>query len=230
MGIILTDLSKAFDCILHGLLLTKLKCYGLSRQACLLLSYITDRKQRVKMGPSCSEWRSVAQGVPQGCIVEPLIFNTFINNVFYVLKSIYNSYNYADDNTLLNNHPDTSDISLCVSDMNIPLKPCLKWLGVLLDYERNFLDHVTDVCKRASRQLNAVPRVAKYLNKDCLVKLFHAFIISNFSYCVTSQVLSKGKIYRKAALRMVFNDHDADYNQLLSMSDDEASDLQYFYR
>ena len=51
VGIILMDLSKAFDCIPHGLLLTKLKCYGLSDQACLLLkSYISDRKQRVKVG------------------------------------------------------------------------------------------------------------------------------------------------------------------------------------
>ena len=184
--------------------------------------------------------------------MKPLIFNTFIDNIFYVLKTIYNSHNYADDNTLLNtyhsiadlkynletsatvaihrldvnrmksnqakfqamvlnNHPDASDISLCVNDMSIPLKPCVKWLGVLLDYERNFLDHVTDVCKRVSRQLNAVQRVAKYLDKDWLMKLFHAFIISNFSYCVTSQVLSKGKKY-KSCSAYGFNDHDADYN------------------
>ena len=54
------------------------------------------------------------------------------------------------------------------------------------------------------------------------------------SYPISVTVLlvkyyQKGR-YTKAALRMVFNDHDADYNQLLSMSDDEASDLQYFYR
>ena len=225
VGIILMDLSKAFDCIPHGLLLTKLKCYGLSDQACLLLkSYITDRKQRVKVGHSRSEWGSVAQGVPQGSILGPLIFNIFLNDIFYVLEKVCNLYNYADDNTLLNTHhsiadlkysletsatvaiqwfdvngiksnrakfqamilnnqPDTSDISLCVNDMNIPLKPCVKLLGVFLDCELNFSDHVTHVCKRASRQLNAVRRVAKYLNKDCLMKLFHAFIISNLNYC-----------------------------------------------
>ena len=70
---------------------------------------------------------------------------------------------------ILNNQPDTSDISLCVNDMNIPLKPCVKLLGVFLDYELNFSDHVTHVCKRVSRQLNAVRRVAKYFNKDCLM-------------------------------------------------------------
>ena len=48
VGVILMDLSKAFDCIPHGLLLTKLKSCGFLDQACLLLkSYITDRKQRV---------------------------------------------------------------------------------------------------------------------------------------------------------------------------------------
>ena len=74
---------------------------------------------------------------------------------------------------ILNNQPDTGDISLCVNDMNIPLKPCVKLLGVFLDYELNFSDHVTHVCKRAPRQLNGVWRVAKYIDEDCLMKLFH---------------------------------------------------------
>ena len=71
----------------------------------------------------------------------------------------------------------------------------------------------------------AVRRVAKYLNKDCLMKLFHAFIISNFNYCAIvwhfcskSSTIKMEKI-QKAALRVVFNDYDADYNQLLSMSE-----------
>ena len=37
-----------------------------------------------------------------------------------------------------NNHPNTSDISLCANEMSIPLKPCVKLLGVFIDYERNF--------------------------------------------------------------------------------------------
>ena len=105
VGIILMDLSKAFDCIPHGLLLTKLKCHDISDQACLLLkSYISDRKQRIKVGHSRSEWGSVAQGVPQGSILGPLIFNIFINDIFYVLENVCNLYNYAGDDTLLNTH------------------------------------------------------------------------------------------------------------------------------
>ena len=52
------------------------------------------------MGHSRSEWGSVAQGVPQGSILGPLIFNIFINDIFYALKKVCNLYNYADDNTL----------------------------------------------------------------------------------------------------------------------------------
>ena len=104
-GIILVYLSKAFDCIPYGLLLTKLKCVGLSDQACLLLkSYISDRKQRVKVALSRGEWGSVAQGVPQRFILGPLIFNIFINDILYVLENVCNLCNYADDNILLNTH------------------------------------------------------------------------------------------------------------------------------
>ena len=86
---------------------------------------------------------------------------------------------------ILNNHPDLSDMSVCVNDMNILLKSCVKLLGVFIDYELNFSDHITYLCKRALRQVNAVRRVAKYFDKDCLMKLFYAFVISNFSYCAT---------------------------------------------
>ena len=102
-GLVLMDLSKAFDCVPHGLLLTKLKYYGLTDQACWLLkSYISDRKQRVKIGISRSAWGPVDHGVPQGSILGPLILNISINDLFYAMDYVCSVYNYADDNTLLN--------------------------------------------------------------------------------------------------------------------------------
>jgi hypothetical protein len=64
---VLMDLSKAFDCLPHDLLLYKLKTYGLSEQAVqLLASYLQDRKQCVRLGNSVSPWVDIVKGVPQG--------------------------------------------------------------------------------------------------------------------------------------------------------------------
>ena len=101
---ILMDMSKAFDCLPRDLLLGKLRAYGLTTSACALVrSYLSNRKQRVKLGPHCSEWANTSKGVPQGSILGPLLFNVFINDIFNVINKS-TLYNYADDNTLSYSH------------------------------------------------------------------------------------------------------------------------------
>ena len=97
---VLMDLSKAFDCLPHDLLLLKLKSYGFSDNALeLVTSYLTNRKQCVKLGSLCSSYQPLVKGVPQRSILGPLLFNVFINDIFsFVTDS--SLYNYADDNTL----------------------------------------------------------------------------------------------------------------------------------
>ncbi len=56
-GMILMDLSKAFDCMPHDLLIAKLNVYGLGMQGLrLIANYFSDRRQRVKIGSTYSEW------------------------------------------------------------------------------------------------------------------------------------------------------------------------------
>ena len=101
---VLMDLSKAFDCLPHDLLLVKLQAYGLSVKACALISsYLSGRRQQVRLGPHCSDWCDIIKGVPQGSIIGPLLFNLFINDIFHVLDRS-SLHNYADDNTLSYSH------------------------------------------------------------------------------------------------------------------------------
>ena len=78
------DLSKAFDCLDHNLRISKLHAYGFSRRALALIhSYFNERKQRVKVNCTFSEWKESTKSVSQGYVLELLLFNTFINDIFF---------------------------------------------------------------------------------------------------------------------------------------------------
>ena len=100
---LLTDLSKAFDCLPYKLLLSKLHAYGVDRNACLIIfSYFTDRKQRVKLGDCLSNWRQILKGAPQGSLFGPFMYNVFSNDLLFILDKLndISVYNYADDTTI----------------------------------------------------------------------------------------------------------------------------------
>ena len=77
-GTLLTDLSNAFDCLNHDLLLAKLNAYGLSLPALRMIqSYLSNRKQRTKINSDFSSWEEILFGVPQGSILGPFFLTYF---------------------------------------------------------------------------------------------------------------------------------------------------------
>ena len=110
VAVISMDLSKAFDTIPHGLLLAKLKAYGVNSRSCMLLKdYLHGRMQRVKAGDTSSDWQEVRRGVPQGSVLGPVFFNIFINDLFLQIKTVQLNM-YADDGQLYT--ADTDPVSL----------------------------------------------------------------------------------------------------------------------
>ena len=78
------DLSKAFDTIIHDLLIAKLKTYGFSKEAVnLMKSYLKNREQRVQINNKFSSQRDVFSGVPQGSIDDPFFQFFLRSDTFY---------------------------------------------------------------------------------------------------------------------------------------------------
>ena len=106
VGTIAVDLSKAFDSLPHGLLVAKLSAYGVELPACkLLCGYLYNRHQRVKICDAKSDWLNIEKG----SILGPLLFNVFMNDMFFIDSDV-TIYNHADDNCIAYAHNDIDNI------------------------------------------------------------------------------------------------------------------------
>ena len=89
VGVIIMNLSKAFDDLNHDLLSVKLETYGLDNNAVSFMrSYLKNRVQRCKINNSFSEWAKISAGVPRGSILGPLFFNIIINDIFLFFSKV----------------------------------------------------------------------------------------------------------------------------------------------
>ena len=88
---------KAFDRLHHELLVAKLDAFGSdTKSAKLIQQYLSNRKQRVKVGTVYSSWKYIFYRIPQGSILGSLIFNIFLFDLFYFREGVAVS-SYADD-------------------------------------------------------------------------------------------------------------------------------------
>ena len=264
IGILMMDLSKAFDCISHDLLIAKLNAYGFSSCSLkLIYSYLKERKQRVKINSDFSTWTEIINGVPQGSVLGPLLFNIFINDIFlFVTHS--DVINFADDNTL---SVANSSLNEIISSLEYDIDNVHKWfsqngmvlnedkcqfmilesqksirneeaqvnvcgksvietnkgklLGITIDNHLSMKDHIKNICKQASNKLNALARIANYLDENKRKVLMNSFVISQFNYCpiiwMYCQRQSNNMINKihERALRIAYTDYTSSFDDLL---------------
>ena len=188
----------------------------------------------------------------------PLLFNIFINDIFFINSDI-NIYNYADDNcisfagssidiiadtlnkemvslmewfrknslaanpakfqTMLvkSNNIKDAELNVTVDNVSLPSSDAMKVLGIDIDDRLTFDGHVSNMCIKAGRQLNALQRLKGSLDKNSRMAIYKSFIMSNFNYCplvwmFTSKTsLSKLENIQKRALRFVLDDYQSGF-------------------
>ena len=89
-GALLTDLSKACDCIMYDVLIAKLQVHGFDNDSLnFICNYLLDREHGIKINSSFSTWSKIEYGVPQGFILGPLLFNVNTLYMFFEHKDTY---------------------------------------------------------------------------------------------------------------------------------------------
>ena len=121
------DLRKAFDLVDHSILLHKLKLYHFSQKTVSFFeSYLSNRKQQVKVGDTQSSFMKIQSGVPQGSILGPILFLIYINDIAYSCPDL-NIDLYADDSTLFRSDTNLLEIE---KNLQINLDSISKWCNI----------------------------------------------------------------------------------------------------
>ena len=119
IDVIYTDLEKAFDKVPHKRLISKLHSYGINSDVIHWIeAFLANRKQRVKINNSTSDWASVYSGIPQGSILGPLLFIIYINDLIDSCNNGSELYLYADDAKLFKHILNDFDKTILQNDLD----------------------------------------------------------------------------------------------------------------
>ena len=205
IGILSTDMSKAFDSLHPSLMINKLKAYDFFRGV-------------------TSSWKDAVRGCPQGSSFGPLLWNIFQNDMTYIVKNASLSM-YADDHQLYvkgysvdcveqlltnggrtiskwykdnflkgnydkynlmllgrkNKNEDSQSINVKIDEQVIKSSPDLKLLGLTLDDELSFSTHISDICKKASKKVGVLVRLRNMIPREAKLQLYKSAILPNLN-------------------------------------------------
>jgi hypothetical protein len=152
------DIQKCFDTIDHDLLIAKLKCYGIrGNEIEWFLSYLSGRKQKVKVNNNISEALPVDIGVPQGSVLGPFLFLLFANDLSnFVMDGCVNCF--ADDTVIYVTGRTISEVTT-------------KLQGIINDVRQWYLGNRLKVNPTKSEVMYiGTPQRLKHLNSNSVLK------------------------------------------------------------
>ena len=121
--------------------------------------------------------------------------------------------------------PNNTEVSVTLGNENILASSSVELLGVKIDNNLNFSEHVSKLCKKGNQKLHALARISKFLNCDKLKILMKTFIRSQFNYCPLTWMFHNRTLNNKInrlherALRLAYKDDSSSFQVLLDSDD-----------
>ena len=126
------DLSKAFDYVDHKCLFSILSSAGFGGHCLnLLKSFLENRYFRVKYGKEFSEYSKIENGVPQGSILSPFLYNLYVSKLQNFIP--HRVIQYADDTTILVNYRELRELNILLKELSHKINVYFNGLGLLLN-------------------------------------------------------------------------------------------------
>lgn len=209
----LCDLSKAFDCVSHDILLQKLEHYGVRGIPLnLIKDYLEERTQCVEWDSKTSKLCNISSGVPQGSILGPLLFIIFINDLCFFMANVL-TVKFADDTTFISSCKSVSLLDqnsgavvdraqlwfnfnklklnrektqklLIPTDNSLALNDSVKLLGITIDDNLSWSCHVDNLGGELSGLTFLIRRLKTFIGFDALRMCYFGIFHSKISYGV----------------------------------------------